>query len=151
MPTRSAQAIWDGNLQDGHGTMTLGSGAFDGEYSFGTRMGDQPGTNPEELIAAAHAGCFSMALAAGLGKAGFQPSRIETSAKVKLEKVGEGFKITSIDLSTRADVPEIDEKTFREHAEKTKTNCPVSQALASVPTKLDAQLVASGQTAGNKR
>src|SRR5438552_12609286 len=100
MPVRKAEAIWEGDLMRGQGKMSLGSGAFSGPYSFATRMGDTPGTNPEELIGAAHAGCFSMALAAGLSKAGHAPKRIHTTADVRLEKVGEGFKITGVRLRT---------------------------------------------------
>ena len=98
MPVRKANAVWEGGLKDGHGTVKLGSGAFEGRYSFGSRFEEAGGTNPEELIGAAHAGCFSMALSAGLGRAGFTPTRVATTAKVHLEKVGEGFKITRIEL-----------------------------------------------------
>jgi osmotically inducible protein OsmC len=141
MPTRKADASWDGSLKEGKGNIKLGSGAWSGGYSFGTRFESAPGTNPEELIAAAHAGCYSMALAAGLGKAGFQPQNVSTSADVTLEKVGEGFKITKIVLHSTARVPNIDEKQFREIAEKTKTGCPVSQALSATPIELDAKLL----------
>src|SRR5437868_4330228 len=96
MPVRQAEAVWEGGLKDGNGTVKLGSGAFSGKYSFSTRFEEAPGTNPEELIGAAEAGCYSMALSAGLGKSGFSPKRIATSAKVHIEKVGEGFKITRI-------------------------------------------------------
>ena len=141
MPTRSAQAIWEGDLKGGKGTMKLGSGAYSGSYSFATRFENAPGTNPEELIGAAHAGCFSMALSAMLGASGFKPQSIETSAKVTIDKVGEGFKITKIALDTQAQIPNIDEKTFQEHANKAKTGCPVSQALAATPIELVAKLV----------
>jgi osmotically inducible protein OsmC len=142
MPTRSASARWNGSLRDGEGTMRLGSGAYEGAYSFKSRFeeGDN-GTNPEELIAAAHAGCFSMAFSAGLGKAGFTPTRISSEAKVHLEKVGEGFGITRIDLITEGEVPGIDEATFLEHAEGAKKNCPVSKALGAVEITLTAKLV----------
>src|SRR5213082_3416744 len=130
MPERSATARWQGGLKDGKGTMRLGSGAFEGQYSFSSRFEEGTGTNPEELIGAAHAGCFSMALAAGLTKAGFKPTRINTKANVSLDKVSEAFKITTIELNTEAEVPGIDEKTFLEQAETAKKNCPVSQALA---------------------
>jgi osmotically inducible protein OsmC len=120
--------------------MRLGSGAYEGKYSFGSRFEEDPGANPEELIAAAHAGCFSMALSAGLGRAGFSPQSVETWARAHLEKVGEGFQITRIELSTEAIVPGIDEATFLEHAEGAKANCPVSQALAGVEISLDAKL-----------
>ena len=140
MPTRNAEATWNGNLKEGNGQIKLGSGAFEGRYSFGTRFENAPGTNPEELIGAAHAGCFSMALAAGLGKAGFNPKRVHTTAAVQLEKVGDGFKITKIQLRTDAQVPGIDPKTFQEHAEKAKKGCPVSQALAATDIQLEARL-----------
>ena len=141
MPVRKASAVWQGNIKEGKGSVKLGSGAFEGPYSFGTRFEDKPGTNPEELIGAAHAGCFSMALSGGLGRAGFTPDRISTTADVTLEKVGEGFKITLIKLTTQASIPNIDEKTFRELAEKAKAGCPVSQALAATKIELDARLV----------
>jgi osmotically inducible protein OsmC len=120
--------------------MSMESGAYEGRYSFGSRFAEETGTNPEELIAAAHAGCFSMALSGALGKAGHPPERVETKAKVHLEKVGEGFGITRIELTTVARVPGIDEATFREQAEGAKRNCPVSKALAGVEISLDATL-----------
>ncbi len=141
MPVRNASARWEGTLKEGNGKMKLGSGAYEGKYSFGSRFEESPGTNPEELIAAAHAGCFSMALCAGLGKSGFSPKSVATSARAHLEKVGEGFKITRIELTTEASVPGIDEAAFHEHAEGAKKNCPVSQALAGVEILLDAKLV----------
>ena len=141
MPTRNAQANWTGNLKEGNGTMKLGSGAFEGKYSFGTRFEGAPGTNPEELLGAAHAGCFSMALAAGLGKNGFNPQSVHTTAAVSLEKVGEGFKITRIKLVTEAKVPNIDPAKFQEIATATKSGCPVSQALAATPIELEAKLI----------
>ena len=141
MPIRVAEATWNGDLFKGKGEVKLGSGAFKGSYSFGTRFEEQPGTNPEELIGAAHAGCYSMALAAGLGKAGFAPTRVHTAAKVTIEKVGEGFKITKIVLTCEAQVPNVDPAKFQEIAEKTKTGCPVSQALAATPIELYAKLV----------
>src|SRR5437667_8254750 len=129
MATRSANAVWAGDLKGGKGTVKLGSGAFEGAYSFSSRFEDGKGTNPEELIGAAHAGCFSMALAAGLGRAGFAPKRVATNAKVHLTKADAGFKISKIELQTEAEVPNIDDKTFQEQAETAKKNCPVSQAL----------------------
>ena len=141
MPVRKASAVWNGTLKDGSGTMSLGSGAYEGSYSFGSRFEEATGTNPEELIAAAHAGCFSMALSAGLGRSGFDAKRVSTSATAHLEKVGEGFQITRIELNTEAEIPGIDEATFQEHAEEAKTNCPVSQALAGVEISLQAKLV----------
>jgi len=145
MAKRTASAVWEGTLREGKGTVKLGSGAFTGQYSFASRFEDGKGTNPEELIGAAHAGCFSMALAAGLTKAGFKPTRVNTNASVSLEKVGEGFKITTIQLDTEAEVPGIDEGAFLEQAETAKKNCPVSQALAGAAIKLNAKLV---KTAG---
>ena len=139
MPTRKADAVWNGNLKEGKGNIKFDSGAYNGQYSFSSRFESGTGTNPEELIAAAHAGCFSMALSAGLGKSGFNPTRVSTTAHVTLDKVGEGFKITKIQLKTEAQVPGIDEKTFKEHAEKAKTGCPVSQALSATPIELDAR------------
>jgi osmotically inducible protein OsmC len=143
MAKRTASAVWEGTLREGKGTVKLGSGAFEGQYSFASRFEEGTGTNPEELIGAAHAGCFSMALAAGLTKAGFKPTRISTKANVSLEKVGEGFKITTIELDTEGEVPGIDEKTFLGQAETAKKNCPVSQALAGTDIKLNAKLVKS--------
>jgi osmotically inducible protein OsmC len=141
MAKRTASAVWEGTLREGKGTVKLGSGAFEGAYSFASRFEEGTGTNPEELIGAAHAGCFSMALAAGLTKGGFSPKRISTTASVSLEKVGEGFKITKIELNTEADVPEIDEAAFLEQAESAKKNCPVSQALAGTEITLSAELI----------
>ena len=138
---RTSKAQWNGSLKDGSGTVSLGSGAYDGQYSFSSRFESGTGTNPEELIAAAHAGCFSMALSAGLGKAGYTATRISSEAKVHLEKVGEGFGITRIELVTEGDVPGIDEATFLEHAENAKKGCPVSKALSAVETTLTAKLV----------
>ena len=141
MPARTASAIWEGTLREGKGKMKLGSGAFEGAYSFTSRFEEGTGTNPEELIGAAHAGCFSMALSAGLGRSGFTPKRIQTTAKVHLIKAEDAFKIGKVELSTEAEVPEIDEKTFLEHAEGAKKNCPVSKALAGVEIQLNARLV----------
>lgn len=141
MPARFGEAEWTGALQDGQGTVKLGSGAFEGKYSFKTRFEDGVGTNPEELIGAAHAGCFSMALSAGLGKAGFKPTRVHTKATVHLEKTGDGFSITRIDLDTEGQVPGIDEKTFQEQAEAAKKGCPVSKVLAGAQISLKAKLV----------
>jgi osmotically inducible protein OsmC len=140
MAVRSAEAEWKGNLREGAGKMKLGSGAYEGAYSFASRFEEGKGTNPEELIAAAHAGCFSMALSAGLGKAGFTPTRVHTTARVHLEKVGEGFGITRIELTTEAQVPGIDNKAFQEQAEGAKKGCPVSKALAGAQISLTATL-----------
>ena len=140
MPVRKATAVWTGDLASGKGLMKSASGSFEGAYSVPSRFAEADGTNPEELIAAAHAGCFSMALSAGLTKAGFKPDRIETSADVHIEKIGEGFKITKIQLATEASVPEVDDKTFGELAQAAKKGCPVSQALTGVEILLDAKL-----------
>ena len=140
MAVRTANAVWEGNLREGKGTMKLGSGAFEGAYSFSSRFEEGRGTNPEELIGAAHAGCFSMALAAGLERAGYRPDRVQTGARVHLIKGDSGFKINKIELQTEADVPGIDEKTFQEQAEAAKKNCPVSQALSGVEIQLNAKL-----------
>jgi len=135
-----ATARWQGDLRTGHGTMRLGSGAFEGAYSFKTRFEGAPGTNPEELIGAAHAGCFSMALSAGLTKAGHPPRSIETTATVHLGQTGGGFSITGIDLVTQADVPGLAGPDFQTLAEDAKANCIVSRALAAVPVTLRATL-----------
>jgi osmotically inducible protein OsmC len=140
MPERSATARWEGGLQGGKGTMRLGSGAFEGQYSFSSRFEEGTGTNPEELIGAAHAGCFSMALSGALERAGHAPNSIDTSARVHLERGDSGFRISRIDLSTTADVPGIDAAAFGEQAQTAKKNCPVSQALAGVDIQLDARL-----------
>ena len=141
MPVRSSSAEWKGNLLQGSGTMKLGSGAFEGKYSFPSRFESGQGTNPEELIAAAHAGCYSMALSFILGNAGFNPTRVATTANVHLEKVGEGFSITKIELVTEAEIPGIDNATFQTHAEAAKKGCPVSKALAATEITLSAKLV----------
>ena len=141
MAKRTASAVWEGTLKDGKGKIKLGSGAFEGQYSFASRFEEGTGTNPEELIGAAHAGCFSMALAAGLTRAGFNPTRISTNASVSLEKVAEAFKITKIELNTEAEIPNIEEAAFLEQAETAKKNCPVSQALAGTEITLNAKLV----------
>ena len=141
MPVRNAHAQWEGTLQDGKGQMAFGSGAFEGAYSFSSRFEEGAGTNPEELIAAAHAGCFSMAFAAALGRGGFDPRRVSTTAKVHIERVDQGFKITKSVLSTEAEVPGIDQAKFTEIAEGAKANCPVSQALAGVDISLEAKLL----------
>ena len=134
MAARKADAVWTGNLREGGGTIKLGSGAWEGKYSFATRFEDAPGTNPEELIAAAHSACFSMALTAGLGKAGFQPKNVHTTASVSLAKVGEAFAITRIELVCEAEVPGIDDAAFQEQARGAKENCPISKALRGVET-----------------
>ena len=132
MPRRRAEARWDGSLQDGDGTMRMASGAYEGPYSFQSRFEEGDGTNPEELIAAAHAGCFSMAFSGELGRAGHEPESVETDATVHIEKVNGGFGITRIELDTRARVPGIGEEEFQRLAEAAKDGCPVSQALGAV-------------------
>jgi osmotically inducible protein OsmC len=141
MPVRTSDAQWEGDLQSGKGTMRFGSGAFEGQYSFASRFENGTGTNPEELIAAAHAGCFSMALSGGLSRAGHVPNRVHTTAKVHLEKGDAGFRISAIELETEAEVPGIDDAAFQQAAEAAKVGCPVSQALAAVDVKLNARLV----------
>jgi len=140
MTTSNARARWEGTLQHGKGTMTVGSGAFEGTYTFAGRFEGGAGTNPEELIGAAHAGCFSMALSMLLEKAGHPPREIQTRAEVKLEKVGDGFAITRILLQTEADVPGMDANAFKAEAEAAKNGCPVSKALAGTKIDLEASL-----------
>ncbi|MGD8366040.1 MAG: OsmC family protein [Desulfobacterales bacterium] len=142
MPTRNAQARWEGSLQQGNGKISVASGALEAPYSFSSRFQDGPGTNPEELIGAAHAGCFSMAFSLILAQAGHAPESIETRAAVTIEKQAEGFAITRIDLTTEAKVPGIDEKTFQEKAQAAKKGCPVSKALSdSIEIRLTARRV----------
>src|SRR5687768_13611929 len=142
MPSRKAEAHWEGNLAEGSGRLKLGSGAFDGPYSFESRFEEgQSATNPEELIGAAHAGCFTMALTAQLTRAGQPPTRIHTTAQVKLEKIGDAFSITKIDLDTEAEVPGIDDATFQRYANEAKENCPVSKALSGTEIGLTAKLL----------
>jgi len=142
MRERTAAARWNGSLKDGEGTMRLASGSYEGAYSFQSRFEEGDGTNPEELIAAAHAGCFSMAFAGDLGRAGHAPESVETDASVHLGPVEGGFAITKIELRSRARVPGVDPDEFQEIARGAKENCPVSKALAAVESiELDAQLV----------
>jgi osmotically inducible protein OsmC len=138
---RTANARWEGDLRTGQGTIRLGSGAFEGRYSFGTRFEGTPGTNPEELLGAAHAGCFSMALAAGLTKAGKPPKSVETTASVRLEKSGEAFAITGLDLTTKVDAPGLAAADFQRLTDDAKTNCIVSRALSALPITLNATLI----------
>ena len=140
MAIRNSTAQWEGDLKTGKGTMTIGKGVYTGPFSFASRFEEGPGTNPEELLAAAHAGCFSMALSGGLERAGHPPTSIDTSARVHLERAESGFRISRIELTTTAEVPGIDAAAFAEQAETAKANCPVSQALAGVDIKLDARL-----------
>ena len=140
MPTRDAQARWEGPLQDGKGSLRTGGGGVDLPYSFQSRFQDGSGTNPEELLAAAHAGCYSMALANELSKAGHVPESVDTTAKVHLEKGESGFSIPRIDLVTRARVEGIDDAGFQEIAEATKQACIVSRVLAGAEIGLEATL-----------
>jgi osmotically inducible protein OsmC len=140
MVSRTSEAEWRGDLRQGKGTVKLGSGAFEGSYSFPSRFETGQGTNPEELIGAAHAGCFSMALSAGLSGAGHPPTRVHTTARVHLDKQGQGFAITRIELETEAEVPGIDEAAFQEQAKAAKAGCPVSKALAGTEISLKATL-----------
>jgi osmotically inducible protein OsmC len=146
MPTRNASAVWEGGLQGGKGSFKGESGAIAGDYSFGSRFGNSGGTNPEELLAAAEAACFSMALSGGLEKAGTPARRVETRAACTVEKVGDGFKITTMKLKVRAAVPNVSEEKFQEIAQATKTGCPVSVALAGVRIELEAALEGAAAT-----
>ena len=141
MPTRKASATWEGTLREGKGSFEGESGAINGRYSFGTRFEDTPGSNPEELLAAAEAACFSMALSLTLEQAGFPPTHVHTDAACTVEKVAEGFGITRIQLTVRARVPGIDEEAFQRAAQETKEGCPVSKALkGNVQIEVDARL-----------
>jgi osmotically inducible protein OsmC len=134
MAVQSASAEWNGSLKEGSGRMRAGSGAFEGPFTFVSRFESGPGTNPEELIGAAHAGCFSMALAAALGRAGHNPTSIKTTSKVHLGSTAAGPTITQIDLNVEGQVPGIDAAQFQEFAEGAKQGCVVSRALAGVST-----------------
>jgi lipoyl-dependent peroxiredoxin len=142
MPTRHASAVWEGGLQKGKGSFRTESGAIQAPYSFGSRFEQAKGSNPEELLAAAEAACYSMALSVALEQAGTPPTRVETDAACTIEKVGAGFKITTMKLTVRATVPGIDAAKFQAAAQATKEGCPVSGALkGNVALELDAQLV----------
>jgi lipoyl-dependent peroxiredoxin len=141
MPVRKSNARWEGSFRGGGGTVALGSGAFEGQYGYKSRFEDGPGTNPEELVGAAHAGCFSMALALALGDAGHEPESIDTEARVHFgPDPGGGFAISRIDLVTRARVPGLDAAEFGRIAEGAKEGCPISKALRAVEITLDAAL-----------
>jgi lipoyl-dependent peroxiredoxin len=140
MPTRSSTAQWSGNLARGSGTMSLGSGAFEGSYSFASRFEDGEGTNPEELIAAAHAGCFSMALALGLSQDDHAPDSVDTTARVTIETVAGAATITRSELSTEVKVDGLNEEEVQRYADEAKSGCAVSRALAGVEISLDAKL-----------
>jgi osmotically inducible protein OsmC len=142
MATRNGSAEWRGDLKDGSGSLTVGDGVFQGDYSFSSRFEEGEGTNPEELIAAAHASCFAMALSNMLAEHGHAPESVRATAKVHLRPVDGAPTIARIDLDVEAKVPDIDEAHFREHAEEAKAGCPVSRALAGVPEiELNARLV----------
>ena len=130
MPIRTATAHWDGNLTEGSGTIKTGKGGIQGNYSFKSRFEEGEGTNPEELIAAAHSGCFSMAFSKGLADAGYTDTSVETVAKLHFDKTDAGFSVTRIDLETTGTVPGIDEGTFQKIAEDAKANCPISRLLS---------------------
>ena len=143
MIVRTAQARWEGRLQSGKGRLNLGSGLWEAPFSPGSRMQNDPGTNPEELIGAAHASCYTLALTAFMSMDGFPPESVETSAQVEFEQTPDGgFRIPRIKLQTEARVPGLDEPKFQQYAQTAKVNCPVSKALAGVEIELDARLVA---------
>ena len=141
MPTRTADAEWTGTILEGSGKMSLGSGAFEGPYSFKSRMEEGAGTNPEELLGAAHAGCFTMALSAQLSGAGLTPEHLHTKATVNFTKAAAGWTIDRVDLVTEAKVPGVSAEDFQAKAEEAKKNCPVSRALAGVDIHLTATLL----------
>jgi osmotically inducible protein OsmC len=140
MPVRRAQAEWHGNLARGDGKMSFGSGAFEGSYSAASRFEEGEGTNPEELIAAAHAGCFSMAFALALSEAGHEPDSVETTAAVHIDKDDGGFSITQSNLTTEVKVDGLSEDEFQKLANEAKEGCPVSRALGAIEIGLDAKL-----------
>ncbi len=141
MITRKSEAEWSGGLKDGAGKIKLGSGAYEGPYNFSSRFEGGAATNPEELMAASHAGCFCMAFSLFLGMANFTATRIHTTAAVKLEQIGGGFDITHIQLTMEAEIPGITNDQFQELAKQAKENCPISKALKAVPIELTATLV----------
>lgn len=138
MPIRKATAVWDGTLEEGQGRMRLESGAYDGAFSYASRFEEAEGSNPEELLGAAQAGCFSMFLAGLLADAGHPPKQIRTSAKVHLR---EGPRIALIELETEAEVADLDEDVFQQYVDEAKKNCPVSKALSGPELRVSAQLV----------
>jgi osmotically inducible protein OsmC len=141
MPEQTASAVWEGPVPGGKGEVAVGSKLFRATYSFGSRFESDPGTNPEELLGAAHAGCFTMALALGLSQAGHPPARIDTEARVAISKGPEGFRIPYVELRTRARVPGITPEAFQQEAQRAKQGCPVSVALAGTEIRLSAELV----------
>jgi len=140
MSVRTSTAVWNGNLKEGNGTMYIGSGQFNGSYTFASRFEEADGTNPEELIAAAHAGCFSMAFSGDLEKAGHKPEKIETTAHVHLEKVDGAPTVTRIVLESKGTVPGISEDDFKSIGDGAKKNCPISRLLAAAEIELNASL-----------
>ena len=141
MPTSQASAVWEGKLRDGKGSFRAGSSTFNGPFTFATRFEGKKGTNPEELIAAAHAACFSMALSAGLEKAGKPVSRVETTAACTMDMVSGTPTITKMELKVRGTIPGLDQAGFQRAADEAKKNCPVSRALTGIPQiTLDAKL-----------
>jgi osmotically inducible protein OsmC len=142
MATRKAHARWEGSLKEGRGQVDFGSGVFKGAYSFASRFEDGKGTNPEELLGAAHASCFAMALSLMLGEAGFTPEYVDATAQVTVSPHAGGFRITRSHLVCAARVPGIDAASFQQHAAAAKAGCPVSQALAGTELTLEAKLVA---------
>ncbi len=141
MASRKGSAEWNGDLANGKGLLRVGDGRFEGVYTAASRFGDGTETNPEELIATAHAACFSMALSHVLAEEGFNPVSVKTAANVRLEKEGDGFAVTTVELATKAEVPGIDDATFQKHAQTAVVNCPVSKALSACDIRLDARLV----------
>lgn len=141
MIVRSAKAVWEGTIKEGKGTLSVESGSLNkAKYSFSTRFQEEKGSNPEELIGAAHAGCFSMALSLGLSEKGYKPEKIETDARVHLNMEVGNIHISKIELNTIAKIPNIEEEIFQNLANSAKENCPVSKALKNVPIELVAKL-----------
>jgi osmotically inducible protein OsmC len=140
MPVRRSSAVWEGSFREGKGKVKLGSGLYEGPYSAASRFENAPGTNPDELLGAAHAGCFSMALALILSSQKTPPKKIETTAAVDIEPEGQGFAIKSIALHTTAEVPGVPEADFLKAAEAAKVGCPLSKALKATPITLEAHL-----------
>ena len=138
MPVRQASATWHGSIKEGHGHMQFAD--YEGSYSVPSRFEDGDGTNPEELLGAAHAGCFSMALSSGLSAAGHVPDSVQTTAQVHIDKLETGWTVTRVHLITKGVAAGIDEQTFQEHAEKAKSNCPISRALEAVEITMEASL-----------
>lgn len=142
MPTRRAHARWEGSLKEGQGHVDFGNGAFKGAYSFASRFEEEAGTNPEDLLGAAHAGCFAMALSLVLGRAGFTPDYVDATAHVTVMPENGGFRITKSHLVCEAKVHGMDQAAFAQHAEIARANCPVSRALARIEITLEARLAA---------